>query len=156
MMNEYFEGDEDTQSVCQVSDDEILAANETYGSLGELAIMALPKSQVTAKDREAGRSPPQILALFKKLELGDITRELSSSEVMTRLVPILLQRPPQDFMASIKDANVKEIIAKESLEYQPSKSSSDTMQAQRAAVGQLVELGHSVFHKFGRLQVTAL
>ena len=30
----------------QVSDDEILAANETYGSLGELAIMALPKSQV--------------------------------------------------------------------------------------------------------------
>ena len=29
-----------------MSDDEILAANETYGSLGELAIMALPKSQV--------------------------------------------------------------------------------------------------------------
>ena len=27
------------------------------------------------------------------------------------------------------------------------------MVAQRAAVGQLVELGHSVFHKFGRLQV---
>ena len=26
------------------------------------------------------------------------------------------------------------------------------MVAQRAAVGQLVELGHSVFHKFGRLQ----
>ena len=30
------------------------------------------------------------------------------------------------------------------------------MLAQRAAVGQLVELGHSVFHKFGRLQVIAL
>ena len=69
----------------QVSDDEILAANETYGSLGELAIMALPKSQVTVRDRKAGRSPPQILALFKKLELGDITRELSSSEVSFRL-----------------------------------------------------------------------
>ena len=26
------------------------------------------------------------------------------------------------------------------------------MVAQRAAVGQLVELGHSVFHKFGRLE----
>ena len=30
----------------EVSDDEILAANETYGSLGELAIMSLPKPQV--------------------------------------------------------------------------------------------------------------
>ena len=73
------------QSVYQVSDDEILAANETYGSLGELAIMALPKSQVTVRVRKTGRSPPQILALFKKLELGDITRELSSSEVSFRL-----------------------------------------------------------------------
>ena len=35
---------------------------------------------------------------------------------------------------------------------QPSKSGSESMVAQRAAVGQLVELGHSVFHKFGRLQ----
>ena len=60
---------------------------------------------------------------------------------------------PQDFLGSIKDVNVKEIIAKESLEYQPSKSGSESMAAQRAAVGQLVELGHSVFHKFGRLQV---
>ena len=74
----------------------------------------------------------------------------------------------QDFLGSIKDINVKEIIAKESLEYQvahkmnsaqqknppqPSKSGSESMVAQRAAVGQLVELGHSVFHKFGRLQV---
>ena len=39
---------------------------------------------------------------------------------------------------------------------QPSKSSSESMVAQRAAVGQLVELGHSVFHKFGRLQVIVM
>ena len=32
----------------EVSDDEILAANETYGSLGELAIMSLPKPQVNS------------------------------------------------------------------------------------------------------------
>ena len=76
-----------------VSDDEILSANETYGSLGELAIMSLPKQQ--------------ILNLFKKLELGDVTKEMSTSE---------------DFLATIKDANVKEIIAKESLEYHPTKS----------------------------------
>ena len=78
----------------EVSDDEILSANETYGSLGELAIMSLPKHQ--------------ILNLFKKLELGDVTREMSTSE---------------DFLATIRDANVKEIIAKESLEYYPMKSS---------------------------------
>ena len=107
----------------EVSDDEILTANETYGSLGELAIMSLPKQQ--------------ILNLFKKLELGDITEEMSTSE---------------DFLATIKDANVKEIIAKESLEYHPNKSGSDSMSSQRQAAGQLIELGHSVFHKFGRLQ----
>ena len=39
---------------------------------------------------------------------------------------------------------------------QPSKSGSESMVAQRAAVGQLVELGLSVFHKFGRLQVLVL
>ena len=107
----------------EVSDDEILMANETYGSLGELAIMSLPKQQ--------------ILTLFKKLELGDITKEMSTSE---------------DFLATIKDANVKEIIAKESLEYHPIKSGSETVLTQRAAAGELIQLGHSVFHKFGRLQ----
>ena len=106
-----------------MSDDEILSANETYGSLGELAIMSLPKQQ--------------ILNLFKKLELGEVTKEMTSSE---------------DFLSCIRDANVKEIIAKESLEYHPSKSGSDSVTSQRTAAGQLIELGHSVFHKFGRLQ----
>ena len=135
---------------------------------------------------------PQVLTLFKKLELGDVTREMSSSEVGLRVFKVY--HVFQDFLGSIKDVNMKEIIAKESLEYQvtsprtilgmssqrqtyasrnggidsqqdvlklqslqlisqPSKSSSESMVAQRAAVGQLVELGHSVFHKFGRLQV---
>ena len=134
----------------------------------------------------------QVLTLFKKLELGDVTREMSSSEVGLRVFKVY--HVFQDFLGSIKDVNMKEIIAKESLEYQvtspwtilgmssqkqkyvsrnggsihskmfsnfnhcnlfpqPSKSSSESMVAQRAAVGQLVELGHSVFHKFGRLQV---
>ena len=123
---------------------------------------------------------------------------MSSSEVGFRVFKVY--NVFQDFLGSIKDVNMKEIIAKESLEYQvsspktilwargmgrpkqtyvsrngglgligsklifsnynhrnlfpqPSKSSSESMVAQRAAVGQLVELGHSVFHKFGRLQV---
>ena len=103
-----------------VTDDEILAANDTYGSLGELAIMTLPKTK--------------ILSLLKKLELGDV-KDISANE---------------DFLASIKDANVKEIIAKESLEYDPKKSG--TLQKERAALRSMIDLGHSVFHKFGRLE----
>jgi hypothetical protein len=41
----------DDTTVRQVSDDEILAANETYGSLGELAIMALPKAQASKTEK---------------------------------------------------------------------------------------------------------
>ena len=103
-----------------VTDDEILAANDTYGSLGELAIMTLPKAK--------------ILSLLKKLELGDI-KDMSCNE---------------DFLASIKDGNIKEIIAKESLEYDPKKSG--TLHKERAALRGMIDLGHSVFHKFGRLE----
>ena len=63
----------------------------------------------------------QVLTLFKKLELGDVTREMSSSEVsdnFSRLTIALRCICFQDFLGSIKDINVKEIIAKESLEYQ--------------------------------------
>ena len=58
----------------------------------------------------------QVLTLFKKLELGDVTREMSSSEVGLRVFKVY--HVFQDFLGSIKDVNMKEIIAKESLEYQ--------------------------------------
>ncbi|XP_023334085.1 uncharacterized protein LOC111705689 [Eurytemora carolleeae] len=105
----------------EVSDDEILAANDTYGSLGELAIMTLPKTK--------------IIGLFRKLELGEVTREMTANE---------------DFLATVKDANVKEIIAKESLEYDPQRSSE--LVKERDSLRHMIELGHSVFHKFGRLE----
>ena len=54
--------------------------------------------------------------MFKKLELGDVTREMSSSEVGLRVFKVY--HVFQDFLGSIKDVNMKEIIAKESLEYQ--------------------------------------
>ena len=60
----------------------------------------------------------QVLTLFKKLELGDVTREMSSSEVGFRVFKVY--NVFQDFLGSIKDVNMKEIIAKESLEYQVS------------------------------------
>ena len=40
----------------EVTDDDIMEANRTYGSLGELAIMVLPQSQ--------------ILPLIRKFEMG--------------------------------------------------------------------------------------
>ena len=40
----------------EITDDDIMEANRTYGSLGELAIMVLPQSQ--------------ILPLIRKFELG--------------------------------------------------------------------------------------
>ena len=69
--------------------------------------------------------------MFKKLELGDVTREMSSSEVSFRVFKVYHVGLPycrvfkvyhvfQDFLGSIKDVNMKEIIAKESLEYQVS------------------------------------
>ena len=42
----------------EITDDDIMEANRTYGSLGELAIMVLPQSQ--------------ILPLIRKFELGKI------------------------------------------------------------------------------------
>jgi len=50
-----------------------------------------------------------------------------------------------DFLGSVRDPNVKEIIAKELLEYDPQRSAN--LGAERAALGEMVELGHSVFHK---------
>ena len=84
--------------------------------------MALPKSQVL-HNKTLFFSISfflQVLTLFKKLELGDVTREMSSSEVSDNFSRLTRLHLFQDFLGSIKDINVKEIIAKESLEYQVS------------------------------------
>ena len=81
--------------------------------------MALPKSQVLHnKTLFLFYQFVQVLTLFKKLELGDVTREMSSSEVSDNFSRLTRLHLFQDFLGSIKDINVKEIIAKESLEYQ--------------------------------------
>ena len=56
----------------------------------------------------------------------------------------------EDFLATIKDPNIKEIIAKESLDYDPKKS--ENLVKERAKLAAMIDLGHSVFHKFGRLE----
>ena len=70
---------------------------QSYGSLGELAILVLPQSQITS--------------LIRKFELAGNSTDSSA----------------MDLMAAIKDPNVKEIVAKESLQYR-SKASMDPEQ----------------------------
>jgi leucine-rich repeat-containing protein 49 len=73
----------------EISDDDILEANRTYGSLGELAIMVM--------------SPGQITALVRKFEL--VPKEMLGDAVID--------------LATVRDPNVKEIVAKEALHYKP-------------------------------------
>ena len=82
----------------EFSDEDVLEANKAYGSLGELAIMVLPQSQISS--------------LIKKLDLGSCVKESSSQYESTAV----------DLLSLIKDQNIKEIIAKESLQYKPKAS----------------------------------
>ncbi len=102
----------------EVTSEDILAANATYGCLGELAILVLPQ--------------PQILSIIRKLELTGALREETAP----------------DLLAAIRDPNVKEVVAKEALQYRPEKSSARDRQAAAA----LMEVGHSALHKLGRLE----
>ena len=73
----------------EVSDAEILEANRLYGSLGELAVMVMPQVQLNN--------------LVKKLDIGNIKDQ---------------QDPCVDYMASVKDSNLREILAKKILTYE--------------------------------------
>ena len=65
---------------------------QAYGSLGELAIMVLPQSQ--------------IVPLIRKFELAGPSKDVNVDSSV-------------DVMSTIKDSTVKEIVAKESLQYKP-------------------------------------
>ena len=73
----------------EVTDGEILQANRVFGSLGELAVMVLPQTQINH--------------LMKKLDIGNAKEH----------------DPYVDVMATLKDGNLKEILAKEILTYEP-------------------------------------
>ena len=53
-------------------------------------------------------------------------------------------------MSTIKDPNIKEIVAKESLQYKP--ISQEVNEKIKKDLLELLEVGHSSFHKFGRLE----
>lgn len=99
----------------EITDQDILEANQTYGSVGELALMVLPHTQ--------------ILALVKKFELTGSGRDLTNESNI-------------DVLSLIKDPNVKEIIAKESLQYKPRKAeSTDELEKNNEALLELLEVG---------------
>ena len=77
----------------EITDEDIITAHRAYGSLGELAIMVLPQSQ--------------IVALARKLDLLPTPGGAAAAN------------ESQDLAALIKDPNVKEILAKEALQYKP-------------------------------------
>ena len=70
-----------------MTDAEILQANRVFGSLGELAVMVLPQTQINN--------------LIKKLDIANVKEQ------------------DIDYMAAVKDGNLKEILAKEILTYDP-------------------------------------
>ena len=105
-----------------VNDSEILEANRIYGSLGELAVMVMPQAQLNTVLRifsnlggkctssiRIFNLPATILfsilfQLIKRLDIGNIKDQ---------------QDPCGDYMASVKDCNLREILAKEILTYDP-------------------------------------
>ena len=89
---------------------------QAYGSLGELAIMVLPQSQ--------------IVPLIRKFELAGPSKEVNVDSNV-------------DVMSTIKDSTVKEIVAKESLQYKPKsrQENAQLMEQNLKALENLMEVG---------------
>ncbi len=115
----------------EINDEEIVEANRAYGGLGELAIMVLPQSHIAA--------------IIRKFDLGGSVKGGALEESVNSTV---------DLIAAIRDQTVKEVIAKEALQYKPRPP--ETAEAEIAkevkTVENLLEVGHAAFHKLGRLE----
>ena len=114
-----------------------MEANRTYGSLGELAIMVLPQSQILPLIRkfELGKTPGGKYTFFIYFQNYEEFLELITMMEVLIYVCIGIQGSTGtkentsvnpipgihdgDIMASIKDPHIKEIVAKESLQYKP-------------------------------------
>jgi hypothetical protein len=87
--------------------------------LGELAIMVLPQSQ--------------IVPLIRKFELAGPSKEVNVDSSV-------------DVMSTIKDSTVKEIVAKESLQYKPKsrQENAQLMEQNLRALESLMEVRHKI------------
>ncbi len=87
--------------------------------MGELAIMVLPQSQ--------------IVPLIRKFELAGPSKEVNVDSSV-------------DVMSTIKDSTVKEIVAKESLQYKPKsrQENAQLMEQNLRALESLMEVRHKI------------
>ena len=105
-----------------ITDDEILQANRVFGSLGELAVMVLPQTQINN--------------LIKRLDIANIKDQDSCI----------------DYMAAVKDGHLKEILAKEILTYEaPSTNTASNLANSHSKLDHLMKVrsSFSYFQKAG-------
>lgn len=103
-----------------ITDEEILQANRVFGSLGELAVMVLPQTQINN--------------LIKRLDIANIKDQDSCV----------------DYMAAVKDGHLKEILAKEILTYDaPGSNATSNLANSYSKLDQLMKviIYYIVLHK---------
>lgn len=93
-----------------ITDEEILQANRVFGSLGELAVMVLPQTQINN--------------LIKRLDIANIKDQDSCL----------------DYMAAVKDGHLKEILAKEILTYDAPGSNASNLANSHSKLDQLMKV----------------
>ena len=99
-----------------ITDEEILQANRVFGSLGELAVMVLPQTQINN--------------LIKRLDIANIKDQDSCV----------------DYMAAVKDGHLKEILAKEILTYDaPGSNATSNLANSYSKLDQLMKVIISVY-----------
>lgn len=107
-----------TINSAEVTDEEILQANRVFGSLGELAVMVLPQTQINN--------------LIKKLDIANVKEN----------------DPCIDYMASVKDSHLKEILAKEILTYDPPPTQTSISPASHTKLEGLIKVNSLILNSF--------
>ncbi len=139
-----------------VNEEEILEANKLYGSLGELSIMV--KTQVLSDFPFSVKIC--FLQVMPQYHINSLIRKFELCEVKDNDQTV-------DYISMIKDPNIKEILAKETLQWKPPTNPQNTTD-NNAALANLVkvidiitikslinhyfQVGHSSFHKIGKLE----
>ncbi len=122
----------------EVTDEEILEANRAYGSLGELAVLVMPQTHLANIARKLDLLPPP-------------ATNAAQYQVNNELMHLILidaycfEQDPYsvpDFMSSVRDPNLKEVIAKETLTYKPNEVVSQEQQTKNIkALESMIDVG---------------
>ena len=131
-----------------MTDDEILAANAAYGGLAELAVLVLPPQHLAAIARKLDLTtpPPQQQQPNASHPQQNASPMRHNNRFYSKCEVAFLQEPCEtDIMASIRDPNVREVIAKETLTYKSKERPNPEQEAKNIkALENLVEVWVSV------------